>query len=194
MTYAARLVFIPLVAALICTGCAVVKQPEVSKNDQEYYLALQQNDIPDEIKLLEKMKMTDDDETGTPKHFSADSYYFLALLYSHHNNPAPDYPKALEALEHYGKLVPAEKQRVEIRYLGKLLAEINELTLMAGENTNLEGEKTLLLKKCATLRQEVADLSKENQTLKSSIEQMKNHIEQLKKLDVRLEQKKRAIR
>ena len=192
MTYAARLVFIPLVVALLCTGCAVVKQPAVSKNDQEYYLALQQNDIAGEIKLLEKM--TAAGETGTPKHFSADSYYFLALLYSHHNNPAPDYPKALEALQHYGKLVPAEKQRVETRFLGKLLSQINELTLMAGENTNLEGEKTLLLKRCATLRQEVADLSKENQTLKSSIEQMKNHIEQLKKLDMRLEQKKRAIR
>lgn len=192
MTYAARLVFISLVVALLCTGCAVVKQPAVSKNDQEYYLALQQNDIAGEIKLLEKM--TAAGETGTPKQFSADSYYFLALLYSHHNNPTPDYPKALEALQHYGKLVPAEKQRVETRFLRKLLSQINELTLMAGENTNLEGEKTLLLKRCATLRQEVADLSKENQTLKSSIEQMKNHIEQLKKLDMRLEQKKRAIR
>ena len=192
MTYAARLVFLLLVVALLCTGCAVDKHPAAVINDQEYYLALQQNAIADEIKLQEKMTAAGNPETA--KHLSADSYYFLALLYSHHNNPAPDYPKALEALEHYEKLVPAEKRRIESRYLGKLLAEINELTLMAGENTNLEGEKIVLLKRCSTLRQEVADLSKENQTMKSSIEQMKNHIEQLKKLDMRLEQKKRAIR
>jgi cell division protein FtsB len=192
MMNTARSLLLPLVVALLCCGCAVDKHAAVTRDARDYYMALPQEDIADEIALLEQNTAARDSVSAEP--MAADSYYFLALLYSHYNNPAPDYLKAQEALDRYEKLVPAERQRPEARHLQKLLFEINELTLMAGENTNLEGEKAMLLKKCAALRQEIVALNKENQTLKSSIEQMKNHIEQLKKLDMRLEQKKRAIR
>jgi len=179
----ARLAFVLLVVSFLTVGCA---EKHLFRDSTNYYMALQQPNIADEILFLEKV--TEEKQSGATECVPPETYYFLALLYSHNNNPAPDYDKAIRALDRYEKLTPpAEHERLEIHYLKNILQEIDHLVQLREEHECLKGEKTSLLNKCASLRQKLNTLNKENET-------MKNHIDQLKMLDIRLEQKKRAIR
>jgi len=185
-----RLVFALLFVVFLTTGCA---DKHLFRDSTNYYMALQQNNIADEILLLENI--IKEKQTGVTDSVPPETYYYLALLYSHNNNPAPDYGKALMSLERYEELaLPQRNERLEIDYLRNILFEINQLAQLKEENECLKGEKTSLLNKCASLRQKLDTLNKENLTMKDHIDQMKDHIDQLKQLDIRLEEKKRAIR
>ncbi|MBU0965503.1 MAG: hypothetical protein KKA54_03880 [Proteobacteria bacterium] len=179
----ARLVFALLFVVSLTTGCA---EKHLFGDSTNYYMALQQNNIADEILFLEKI--IEEKQAGVTDSVPPETYYFLVLLYSHNNNPAPDYGKAIMALDRYEELAPPQRnERLEIDYLRNILHEINQLAQLRKQHEFLKGEKTSLLNKCALLSQEIDTLNKENQT-------MKYHIDQLKMLDIRLEQKKRAIR
>ncbi|MEW6289098.1 MAG: hypothetical protein AB1545_04500 [Thermodesulfobacteriota bacterium] len=179
----ARLAFALLFVSFLTIGCA---DKHLFRDSTNYYMAMQYANIADEILFLEKI--VGEKESGATEYVPPETYYFLALLYSHNNNPAPDYDKAITALDRYTELTPSEEhERLEIQYLRNILLEINQLALLREEHECLKDEKTSLLNKCASLRQKLDTLNKENQT-------MKNHIDQLKMLDIRLEQKKRTIR
>lgn len=179
----ARLTFVLFFVSLLAGGCA---DKHLFRDSTNYYMALQYENIADEILFLEKI--IEEKNSGATEYVPPETYYFLALLYSHNNNHAPDYDKAIAALDRYEELTPPEEhERLEIQYLRNILHEINQLAQLREEHECLKGEKTSLLNKCASLRQKLDTLNKENQT-------MKNHIDQLKMLDIRLEQKKRAIR
>jgi len=178
-----RLAFVFLSVSLLAVGCA---DKHLFRDSTNYYMAMQDTNIADEILFLEKI--IEEKQSAATEFVPPETYYFLALLYSHNNNPAPDYDQATRALDRYEELTPpAEHERYEIQYLRNILHEINQLAQLREEHECLKGEKASLLNKCASLRQKLDTVHKENET-------MKNHIDQLKMLDIRLEQKKRAIR
>jgi hypothetical protein len=179
----ARLAFALLFVVFLTIGCT---DKHLFRDSTNYYMALQHDNIADEILFLKKI--IEEKESGATEYVPPETYYFLALLYSHNNNSAPDYDKAIRALDLYEKLTPLEgNERLEIQYLRNILHEIKKLAQIREKHECLKQEKRSLLNKCASLRQTLDTLNKENET-------MKNHIDQLKMLDIRLEQKKRAIR
>jgi hypothetical protein len=179
----ARLVLALLFIVFLTTGCA---DKHLFRDSTNYYMAVQRDNIADEISFLEKT--IKEKQSGVTDSVPPETYYFLALLSSHNNNPAPDYGKAIMNLDRYEELAPLQpNERLEIDYLRNILHEINQLAQLREKHEFLKGEKTSLLDKCTLLRQKIDNLNKENQ-------KMKDHIDQLKMLDIRLEQKKRAIR
>lgn len=183
MSNLARLVFALLFIIPLTTGCA---DKHLFRDSTNYYMALQQDNIADEILFLEKI--IKEKESDITPHIPPETYYYLALLYSHNNNPVPDYDKAITALDRYEQLASLQQhERLEIYYLRNILQEIIQLAQLKNQYEFLQGEKNTLLNRCASLRQKLENANKENQT-------MKDRIDQLKMLDIRLEQKKRDIR
>ncbi len=177
------------------TGCV---EKHLFTKSTDYYLALNKSEVNKEIHFLEdSLKKNKNAEQKVP---TAETYLYLSLLYSHSNNPEPDFDKAINALDQYEKLSQPQKNiRLEIQHIKKLLnatncpervqevTDKNRETYLQKANMSLVKDKEALQHQCTTLRQEIDILTKENQT-------MKNLINQLKQLDIEIEQKKRAIR
>jgi hypothetical protein len=101
------------------------------------------------------------------------------MLYSHYENPAPDYARALKALEGYARLVGEKSLPEDVRYrLGLLRAAVGTESLK---------------KNIRTLEAENRKLRTERETLVSENAEMNEVIEKLKQLDVHMEKKRREI-
>ncbi len=136
-------------------------------------------DIPSnkEILRLEKKLKNQKDPAVTSPAATSNDRFRLALLYSHHKNPAPDFARAENLIKEYIKLNPDDRRLDDATYLLSLLQEINKTKQDCNE---------ILQKENAKLKNENNDLSKENQ-------KMKGIIEELKSLDIRLEEKRQHI-
>jgi outer membrane protein assembly factor BamD (BamD/ComL family) len=160
--------------AVASAGCTVklkiFRKPDFSK-------ALRVENIADEIARLETAVAAEKDPTARSK-----SLFHLALLYSHHQNPSPDYRRALKRLEEYAALNPAEANTDEALYLRSLLQRI--------ENGTLAYEK-LQREEVGTRQDRIEALQQENEGLARENQEMKQAIEKLKLLDIRLEKKRR---
>ncbi|OGQ94014.1 MAG: hypothetical protein A2521_05955 [Deltaproteobacteria bacterium RIFOXYD12_FULL_57_12] len=191
-----------VVSLFLAGGCV---PRHVFRADAGYYLNLKAVDIPAEITNLEQLIA--DIKTAGQEEKRPELYYSLALLFSHYNNPQPDYGLALSSLQHYVELAGEAGKKAEVRYLNGLLQRLDELAGMREQCQRIDEEKTHLeqirgglqkklevLKKekthleqiCSGLQEKLEDLRKEN------LEKQKA-IEQLRMLDMRLEQKKRIV-
>jgi hypothetical protein len=140
-------------------------------------------EVQEEIHRLEKLVSSESYLAS-----GAQSRLSLALLYSHHDNPTPDYRRALEKIREYLLLNPEGGRTAQVLYLMALLEEIDNMTHL-----------------CAVLRQTLGDLSRENGTLRERNEQLrkkngalvadngelKEVIEGLKNLEIQLEQERK---
>jgi hypothetical protein len=103
----------------------------------------------------------------------AESHLRLAFLYLNHRNPQLNYSRALQEMENYLSLAPAEAQTDNFQNWLAVLKEVGKL------QTGLEKAQ----KANKTLRDEVAGLKEMNN-------KMRDTIEKLKSLDRQMEEKR----
>ncbi len=121
-------------------------------------------------------------ETTFDKHLdnsiNPESYFQLALLYAHYNNPEPNYPLSLNMFEKYLVFDPQSKENDEALYLKTLLQKLVETDK---EGALFKNETEILKQKSEKLKEKNEKLVLENQDLRDSIEK-------LKLLELRLEE------
>jgi vacuolar-type H+-ATPase subunit I/STV1 len=100
----------------------------------------------------------------------AQSHLKLASLYVNHRNPQLDYTRALQEMESYLSLVPAERQTDDFQNWLAVLKEIEKL------QTSLE------------------KVQKANRNLRDEVAGLKETIERLKSLDRQMEEKRRLTK
>ncbi|MFZ5564348.1 MAG: hypothetical protein ACOZBW_09865 [Thermodesulfobacteriota bacterium] len=96
----------------------------------------------------------------------------MVMLYTHPDNPSPDYKKALSCMEEYVRL----RQSVDARYMLSLLGQLDACMAKSG-TLGQENRK---------LKQQVDALEKENRDHEAVIEK-------LKRLDIQLERKRKNM-
>ncbi|MFH1214990.1 MAG: hypothetical protein V1706_00645 [Pseudomonadota bacterium] len=180
---------------LLMSGCAGLQH---QVNPTDHYLSLSGEQINREIVSLEESLARKDGTQGEA--VKPATAYYLALLYSHQNNPLPDYARAADLLDEYIAQLPHGPEKYRLLHTLDLLYTINSFKLvetecqqveeekgtLAADKKFLEADNQSLKKKCAELKRNFERITKENK-------KMRNSIEQLKMLDLRLEEKKRAI-
>ncbi len=172
-----------LSVGILAFGCTqklkIIKKPDFAD-------ALRVENIESEICRLEKVI-----EDETDSYAKSKVLFHLALLYSHHKNPTPDYERALKKLEEYASINPAEANTDKVLYLRSLLHWI-EKNKIAYEKLK-HGKVRLQTRRIKTLERENEDLRNKNKTLLRENQGMKEVIEKLKYLDIRLEKKRQKF-
>jgi hypothetical protein len=107
----------------------------------------------------------------------------LSLLYSHPDNPAPDYARALECLRQYAQRDPQAVVSERIRHLKALLTAVTENAVRLAQ---LAEENRQQAEKDKALDQKIQELERENRNMKAVIEKLKN-------LDIRLEKRRNRL-
>ncbi|MEK6693585.1 MAG: hypothetical protein AABY44_09200 [Nitrospirota bacterium] len=120
--------FLFILTGLILSACGP-KSLTIISDDKA---PLASGDFHAEISRLESIG-----QENTDISLRKDAYLRLALLYSHHSNPSPDYLKALSKLESYISIDPEGGKRDEVRNLLVILKKIASLTM---ENQRLINE------------------------------------------------------
>jgi hypothetical protein len=101
------------------------------------------------------------------------------VLYSHYDNPSPDYARARNALERHARLVGEKSLPEDIKYrLGILRAA---------------AEMHSLKKNIRALEAENRKLRTEQERIVSENTEMNEIIEKLKQLDVQMEKKRKEL-
>lgn len=149
--------FLPLGAVLMLSGCAY-----------PLFFDLKPADFTTEIQQYKAARNDPDSSVR------ATSHYRLAVLYSHHSNPSPDYPLALKELEAFIALDPQRAATDEVR---------NRLTLLR-ELERANGENRKLIKENRELKNSVEQLTRENREFKDTLEKME-------RLDIMIEEKRK---
>lgn len=158
--------------ALLSYGCTKGPMPVCHPN---YYHARESKAIAQEISRLEAIIEKGPDNPENPV-----SYFYLALLYAHYNNPAPDYPHSLSMLEKYLSLNPDGGKKDEGLYLKTLLQGLVET----------DKKRALSQQEVKKLKQQAGKLTEKNKKLISENQNLKEAIEKLKLLDLQLEEKR----
>ncbi|MCL7489199.1 MAG: hypothetical protein M8357_13610 [Desulfobulbaceae bacterium] len=169
------LLLLLLIAALLVGGCVNGPRPVWRLN---YFKALEKGTIENEILRYETDIINNPDNPQ-----SAASYFYLAMLHAHYNNPAPDYARALSMCEKYLSLNPEGYRTGEAQYLKTLLRQIAK----AAKDREEYG------KKVQKLEQTAEKLQEENEALLQENHNLKAAIEKLEKLDLRLEEQRRDL-
>jgi len=149
-----------------------------------YYRSVESQNIETEIARLEKI-IADDPNSAA----AAESSYYLALLYSHHKNPQPDYRSALKKLESYIRLNPEAGEKNDVQCLLSLFRQIDTLR---SKNHALKTKNHNLKKYQARLKSDTSTLNEEKEQLTAENQNLQDMIEQLKLLDVQLEERRKA--
>ena len=149
-----------LVALAALPGCAIFHRETVAPTPD-----LKPKQIADEIERCQEVVRKHGD---LPKR--TDTHLQRARLYSSYKNQKPDYEQALEELEAYLSLNPAEGEHDEIQNWLALLREIVKV--------NEENKKS---------KQKINQLAKENKDLKGAVEQLKN-------LDIQMEERRKQVK
>ena len=163
--------------ALLCmallTG-ACMKGPVIVCHPN-YFQAMGKEAVDGEIIRLETILAGDPDNLQ----LSA-SYFYLALLHAHYDNPAPDYVLSLNLFEKYLLLNPESPRRDEARYVQALVRE----------QVDSDRQRTLREKENAELKRNNIQLKEENEQLAVENKNLTDAIEKLKLLDFSLEEKR----
>jgi len=155
------------------SGGCMVKPPFVCHPD--YFGTIEKESIGKEISRMEATL-----DQARENSDEADIYLRLALLYSHYDNPAPNYRRSLSMLEKYLARNPHNPKNGEILYMKRLL---QALTAAEKKKKNKEKEAKLMKQKNEELLSTNAELTAEKQELQ-------NTIQNLRLLDIMLEEKR----
>ena len=97
-------------------------------------------------------------------------YLHLAILYSHYNNPAPNYPRSLRMFEKFLVLDPDSLENGEVLYMKTLVEALVETDRKRVQTVDKAGK---LRRKNKRLKDENAKIVEENKELKDAIEKLK---------------------
>jgi len=129
-------------------------------------------------------------QSATDSSSRAEAFLNLALLYSHHRNPVPDYVRALSMIDEYALLDPEGAKASYVQYLAALLQEIGGINILRDV---LQNRLEIFRDENRRLRKENEILREKYETLTIETQKTKEIIEKLKNLDIRLERKRRNI-
>lgn len=165
---------------ILTSGC--VPKPAIM-SELDFCPALQ---IETEISRREQEIKTDTDSSS-----KARSLLSLTLLYSHHKNPNPDYPKALKKLEEFTLLDLKYGEADSVQYLMALLQKI-----VKTENKYVKSRTSIkkLNNRIKKLEQKTEKLRKEYETLVRENQEKKEKLEKLMHLDIQLEKRRQDIK
>jgi hypothetical protein len=163
------LFFLLLCTVLLTSACANVPGNLWRMN---YFQPVESAIIAKEILRLEA-----EVDNGPDKQEKADSYYYLALLYAHYNNPAPDYSRSLAMWEHYLAFNPKGSGKGEALYLKSLLQKQAEA----------DKERARCKQETRKLNRKAEKLTKQNEAMILENRDLKAALEKLEMLDLRLE-------
>lgn len=107
----------------------------------------------------------------------------LSLLYTHPDNPAPDYAQALDCLHQAAQRDPQAAASERVRHLTALMAAVAERT---DRLARVAEENRQLTEKGNALNQKIQELERSNRSMKAVIEKLKN-------LDIRLEKRRNRL-
>jgi septal ring factor EnvC (AmiA/AmiB activator) len=171
---------------LLASGCTKGPMPVCHPN---YYHALESKAIAQEIGRL-KARI----EEAPENQGKSESYFYLALLYAHYNNPAPDYSLSLDMFAKYLAINPDSSKKDEVLYLKTLLQGLVETNkgLVKTNKGLAETNKKLALsqKEVKRLKQQAGKVNEKNKELVLENQNLKEALEKLKLLDLQLEEKR----
>ena len=183
------IIFIILFLTVNFTSCSKLnlKKTENKAEYKNWALILQKNDVKSKISCLEEKFKTESDYQK-----KLDILIHLSLLYIHHDNPEPDYPKAFNALKMYVSLNQEDEQKDDVAFLilminnyNKLYTELNNSVKKLAKDKKLKDTQLQQLKKHnLVLEKKFENLAKENKRLEEMIDKFK-------KLDIWLEKERK---
>lgn len=107
-------------------------------------------------------------------------YFHLAILYSHYNNPAPNYPRSLSMFEKFLVLDPNSLKNEEVLYMKTLVK-----ALVEADRKRMHTADT-----AAKFKQKNKKLKDANAKIIEENQELKDAIEKLKLLELMLEEKR----
>jgi hypothetical protein len=164
-----------LCTALLTSACA--NGPGILWR-MNYFQPVESEIIAKEILRFEAAIDNDPDNQKKAYH-----YYYLALLYAHYNNPAPDYSRSLTMWEQYLALNPQGYGKGEALYLKSLLQKQAEA----------DKERTKYKQETRKLNQKAEKLTKQNEAMVLENRDLKAALEKLEMLDLRLEAQRQNL-
>jgi DNA repair exonuclease SbcCD ATPase subunit len=188
-------IFFFIFAVLLSTGgCSLFQAlglaPPVFRED---FSVLEPEDFPPKIKELEEIS-----RNHKRINVRTRALFYIALAHMHYNNPAPDYPKALEYLDEY---IARDSENKDIDEIVAWKSTLLALETSLREYEKLEQSYAQLKQEYESANKDKASLNKQIKDLASTIEKQKKEIgslqETIKKLDAvhqEIEKKKRRIK
>ncbi len=169
-------------AAVVFTGCFVCLSGQflsgcaaISGTGPAPYPAMSEGLITEEIDSVETSLLRVSNQYFN-KSQRAELLLRLAMLYSHPDNPAQDYNRAIDCLEQYTGL----EKTVNAEYALSLLKRLSEYA--SGKN-----------KACAELMKQKKELEQQNRLLLEENLRYQQIIEKLKSLDIQLEKRRKTF-
>lgn len=173
-----------LCMALLTTG-ACMKGPMIVCHPN-YFHSMDREAIGWEILRLEIVVAENPDNVE-----QSASYFYLALLHAHHDNPTPDYARSLLMFDKYLSFNPGSGKRDEARYMRSILRKLAESDMeLTRMKTDCDREYRRLKKEAEQLKRHNTQLTEEKEKLTLEKENLTDAIEQLKLLERSLEEKR----
>lgn len=161
---ASRLVYLLALLCMTLMTDACMKKP-VFVCHPNYFDVQGKEAIGKEIIRLEKAI---DQDPENPR--KSASYFHLALLYSHYNNPTPNYPRSLRMFEKFLVLDPDSLKNEEVLYIKSLVQKLVEIDK---KRMNVANKAAKLKRNNNKLKDTNAKIVEENQELQDAIEKLK---------------------
>jgi len=135
--------------------------------------------IGKEIRRLEKVIARDPENPG-----KAPAYLQLALLYTHYDNPIPNYLRSLKMFEKYHELDPNGQIHDEVVYLEALVQTVVEA----------DDKRMRIANRAAKLGRNNKKLIDANTKMVGEKQELQDAMEKLKLLELMMEEKRRHLK
>ena len=166
--------FFLLFFAVSCTLNLELKKP---KGEEEFF---------QETSRLEKLAREDPATSVRAK-----SHLQLAFLYVNSRNPQLNYPRALQEMESYLSMSPAQAQKDDFQ---NWLAALKELDRVRKDRKGMEEKNQDLQTQIEKLRISLEKVQKANKNLGDEVANLQEMIEKLKNLDLQMEKERNLIK
>ena len=145
-----------------------------------------ERELIQEITRLEKLSRENPETTGRAK-----LHLELAFLYVNFRNPQLNYSRALQEMESYLSMSPAEEEKDGIQ---NWLAVLKELDRARKNEKGMEKNKQDLQAQIENLRISLGKVQDANKNLADEVASLQEMIEKLKNLDFQMEEKRNLIK
>lgn len=178
-------------ALMFSSACALKRTTKrsIQSSLSSSYYALGHSDFKNEIALREKMLFGEEDREFTEQ-AQAELFFQLVILYSHRENPEPDFVNALKYLKQYALI----RNHISVEYADALLATMVENNLACDilykQYESVIKENVRIKKNNSTLILKIKAKDKILQENQEVIKEKNEIIEKLKALDIKMENRR----